>query len=108
MKSPLISLDLAKAHLRLGDDSSQDEWVQAKLEMALTIAEDRTNRSFSEFTQETFPPAIRAAVLLILGTLFDNESDQIVGRSVNELSLTAEKLLLPWRITPYGDVPPAD
>jgi len=54
------------------------------------------------YSQSTIPPAIKAAILLILGTLYDNESDQIVGRAVSELSLTAEKLLLPWRVTPYG------
>lgn len=56
------------------------------------------------YDEESLPPAIRAAVLLILGTLYDNESDALVSRSVSELPLTAEKLLLPWRVTPYGDV----
>ena len=56
------------------------------------------------YDEERLPPAIRAAALLILGTLYDNESDALVGRSVSELPLTAEKLLLPWRVTPYGDV----
>jgi uncharacterized phiE125 gp8 family phage protein len=56
------------------------------------------------YTDTTIPPAIKAAILLILGTLYDNESDNIVGRSVSELSLTAEKLLQPWRVTPYRDV----
>ncbi|WP_289065462.1 head-tail connector protein [uncultured Alistipes sp.] len=56
------------------------------------------------YDKESIPPAIEAAILLILGTLYDNESDNLVGRSVSELPLTAEKLLLPWRVTPYGDV----
>lgn len=56
------------------------------------------------YDKDTIPPAIKAAILLILGTLYDNESDNLVGRSVSELSITAEKLLLPWRVTPYGDV----
>ena len=56
------------------------------------------------YDRDNIPPAIKAAILLILGTLYDNESDNLVGRSVSELSLTAEKLLLPWRVTPYGDV----
>lgn len=100
-----ISLELAKAHLRVGDSSHDDELIAAKLEMAFGVAEDITNRNIrKEYTAETLPPAIKAAILLILGTLYDNESDNIVGRSVSELSLTAEKLLLPWRITPYGDV----
>jgi hypothetical protein len=54
------------------------------------------------YTETSIPPAIKAAILLILGTLYDNESDNIIGRSVSEISLTAEKLLLPWRVTPYG------
>lgn len=56
------------------------------------------------YSQENVPPAIKAAILFLLGTLYDNESDQIVGRSVSELSLTAEKLLQLWRVTPYGHV----
>ncbi|WP_099463876.1 head-tail connector protein [Parabacteroides provencensis] len=100
-----ISLELAKAHLRVGDSLRDDELIAEKLEMAFGIAEDMTNRDIrAEYTAETIPPAIKAAVLLILGTLYDNESDNIVGRSVSELSLTVEKLLLPWRVTPYGDV----
>ena len=100
-----ITLKLAKAHLRVGDTSHDDEPIAQKLEMAFGVAEDITNRNIRvDYTSETLPPAIKAAVLLILGTLYDNESDQIVGRSVSELSLTAEKLLLPWRITPYSNV----
>ena len=99
----LVSLELAKAHLRIGDSSHNDELILIKLEMAIGIAEDQTNRNLRvEYSTETLPPAIKAAILLILGTLYDNESDNIVGRSVSELSLTAEKLLLPWRITPYS------
>ncbi len=98
-----ISLELAKAHLRVGDSSHDDELIVAKLEMAFGVASDLTNRDLiNDFTAESLPPAIKAAVLLILGTLYDNESDNIVGRSVSELSITAEKLLLPWRITPYS------
>ncbi|MFI3299249.1 MAG: head-tail connector protein [Rikenellaceae bacterium] len=99
----LISLTLAKAHLRIGDASHDDELILEKLEMAIGVADDATNRNLKdEFTAETLPPAIKAAILLILGTLYDNHTDQIIGRSVSELSLTAEKLLLPWRITPYS------
>lgn len=168
-----ITLELAKEHLRLGDDTHSDTLVAAKLEMAFGVAEDVTGRwirprsvefdvlldaatdvatlplntqsvsavsclgktipkdkyihlssDFSDvlmfpepgeyagwkldikatigYSKTQLPPAIQAAVLLILGTLYDNESDQIVGRSVSELSLTAEKLLAPWRVNPYG------
>ena len=74
------------------------------LEMAIGIADDYLNRSLcTEFTSENLPPAIKAALLLILGTLLDNEADVVVGRSVASLPMTAEKLLQPWRIHPYGD-----
>ncbi len=169
-----IMLELARQHLRLGDDTSNDTLVLAKLEMAVSAAEDMTGRlirnrtvgfhvllpagdtilmpmpahtaSVTElsvpgvkipkdkytllpsdydprllidreyegqrvyvkavvgYTATSIPAGIKAAILLLLGTLYDNESDAIVGRSVSELSLTAEKLLAPWRVTPYGHV----
>lgn len=109
MKELPITLERAKEHLRLGDDSSRDTLVTDYLDMAFGIAEDYTNRDLrSGYTAETLPPAIRAGVLLILGTLFDNESDAIVGRSVSELPLTARKILQPWRIHPYSIPNPED
>ncbi len=104
MSQSLISLETAHAHLRLGDDNSLDALVADYLEMAVGLADDMTNRHLdTEFTSETLPPAIKAALLLILGTLFDNEADTVIGRSVAQIPLTAEKLLMPWRIHPYGD-----
>ena len=99
-----ISLELAKAHLRIGDDTSLDALIEQYLEMAFAIAEDYTNRKLTqEFSAESLPASIRAAILLILGTLFDNETDVVVGRSVAQLPLTAEKLLQPWRVHPYSN-----
>ena len=104
MSQSLISLETAHAHLRLGDDTSLDSLVADYLEMAIGIADDYTNRKLcDEFTSEDLPPAIKAALLLILGTLFDNEADTVIGRSVAQIPMTAEKLLQPWRIHPYGD-----
>lgn len=99
-----ISLSQAKAHLRVGDDTSQDSLIEEYLAMAFGIAEDVTNRPLrEEFSSATLPAAIRAGVLMILGTLFDNDSDTLVGRSVAQIPLTAEKILLPWRIHPYSN-----
>lgn len=98
-----ISLELAKAHLRIGDDTSLDALIEQYLEMAFAIAEDYTNRKLTEgYSEENLPASIRAAILLILGTLFDNEADVVVGRSVAQLPLTAEKLLQSWRVHPYS------
>lgn len=52
------------------------------------------------FDENTVPRGIVAAVLLTLGTLYDNESDEIVGRSVSRLTTSAERLLTRYRITP--------
>jgi hypothetical protein len=99
----LISLEIARAHLRVGDDHSLDTLIEEYLEMAIGYADDLTNRSLKEeFTAATLPPAIKSAILLTVGTLLDNESDALVGRSVSQLPLTAEKLLLPWRVHPYS------
>ena len=99
-----ISLELAKAHLRIGDDTSLDTLLEQYLEMAFAIAEDYTNRKLTqEFSAESLPASIRAAILLILGTLLDNEADVVVGRSVAQLPLTAEKHLQPWRVHPYSN-----
>ena len=101
--STLITLEAAKAHLRMGDDGSCDALIESYLEMAIAVAGDFVNRDLTaQYTETTLPGAIRAAILLILGTLFDNESDALVGRSVAQLPLTAEKLLLPWRVHPYS------
>lgn len=50
------------------------------------------------YTSETLPGAVRAAILLILGTLYDNEADVVVGRSVSQIPMTAKSLLMPYRI----------
>ncbi len=104
--SKLIDIATAKAHLRLGDIEGEDELVQLKVDMAVAIASDFTNRDLdAEFKEspESLPGAIKAAILLILGTLYDNESDQLVGRSVSQLSLSAEKLLMMHRQSPMGE-----
>lgn len=53
------------------------------------------------YDSKTLPPAIKMGILFMLGTLFDNESDNLVGRSVSQLPLSAERILSPWRIEPY-------
>ena len=98
-----VSVELAKQHLRLGDDSSFDSLVAEYLQMAFGIASDFTNRDLVvDFDAQSLPPAIKSAILLILGTLFDNESETLIGRSATQIPLTAEKLLQPWRIHPYS------
>lgn len=48
------------------------------------------------------PGNIEAAVQLMAGTLCEADGDAIIGRSVSSLPITAERLLNPYRISPYG------
>lgn len=48
------------------------------------------------------PGSIEAAIQLMAGTLCEADGDAIIGRSVNTLPLTADRLLTPYRMTPYG------
>ena len=48
------------------------------------------------------PGNIEAAVQLTAGTLCEADGDAIIGRSVSTLPITAERLLNPYRMTPYG------
>lgn len=43
-------------------------------------------------------PSIRAACLLILGSLFDNREDVVTGATVNELPMGSRSMLTPYRI----------
>ena len=43
------------------------------------------------YNKDNIPPAIQAAVLLILGTLYDNESDNLVGRCLLYTSDAADE-----------------
>lgn len=153
-----ISEDVAFAHLRVGNTPQDAELIRTKLEEAIAIAEDYTNRYLREqtiqvmgvtnskgwlrmptgsdvlsvdgspvweynkyydfvhiekpnveltltakvgFSREQFPHAIRAAVLLILGKLYEFDSDEVVGRTVGQITMSAKSILEQWRIPPY-------
>ncbi len=87
------------AYVLLSGDYSTQLMLPEPGEYAGQTLQVRAAIGYSKSTQ---PPAIEAAILFILGTLYDNESDNLVGRTTSRLPLTAEKLLAPWRVTPYG------
>lgn len=47
---------------------------------------------------DTLPPAVRAALLLLVGQWYDNRSAVNVGTAVNEMPNSVEALLSNWRI----------
>ena len=44
---------------------------------------------------------MRGAILLILGTIYDNASSDLIGKSSSLLSITADNILEKYRLNPY-------
>lgn len=47
-------------------------------------------------TDETIPAPVKAAALLIIGHLYENRQDVVVGRTANEMPKNSEYLLYPY------------
>jgi hypothetical protein len=109
---PLVSLSLARKHLRV-DDPDDDEMVLFYLAAAEQAALDFMDRNayvdnaalraaVADGTAGDRPmvatPAVQAAVLLILGHLWENREDSVIGVSAVELPKGSRTLLAPSRI----------
>jgi len=78
----LVTLEAAKAHLRVDDDTQDDE-VETKLNDASDIIVDYLKRPDHDWTDETVPGQVRSSVLLVLGALWENREG--VGQYAEEL-----------------------
>lgn len=67
----LVTLAEAKGHLRI-TDTAQDDDIDLKRMSASAIVVDYIKRPDHGWTAETAPFLIKAAVLLVLGVIFDN------------------------------------
>jgi len=65
----LVTLSEAKAHLRIADDD-QDTTLEERAADATAIVMDYLKRSPTEWTAGTVPGPVRAAIFLVLGTLW--------------------------------------
>jgi hypothetical protein len=106
-----ISLDVAMRHLRAEEGDSAH--VELLLEAAEDSAEQYMNRRFygdAEAlaaavlggTAGSSPilvnPSIKAACLLILGNLYSNREDVVIGTISSELPMGSRSLLTPYRV----------
>lgn len=106
-----IPTDQAMQHLRAEEED------RAHVELLLAAAEDSAaqfmNRRFYgdldslsaavlDGSAGRLPvvinPSIRAACLLILGSLFENREDVAIGTTSNELPMGSRALLTPYRV----------
>jgi hypothetical protein len=72
----LITLEEARTHLRLTEDEFEDADIAATVtfqaEAASDIVIDYLKRPDHEWTEADAPALVKAAILLVLGALFDN------------------------------------
>ncbi|ERT18838.1 head-tail connector protein [Pseudomonas sp. GD03651] len=108
---PVISMSIARHHLRDPDDD--DEYLELLIEAAEGQAMDYLNRRFYH-DQQALDEAvdaedagespmvcnkqIKAACLLILGHLYANREDVVIGTIASELPKGSVALLTPHRI----------
>ena len=106
----LIDLDTAKQHLRV-DHGEENDLIELYLGAAEKAAADFLNRNVyatQAELEEAQEPAeaqpmvanapIRAAVLLILGHLYANRENTVVGAAAHALPMGAHSLLFPYRV----------
>ncbi|MEQ7920243.1 head-tail connector protein [Xanthomonas sp. WHRI 1810A] len=106
-----ISLEVAMLHLRAEEDDRTH--VQVLLEAAEDAAEQYLNRKFYADAQSlasavlrgdadrnpvVVNASIKAACLLILGNLYSNREDVVVGTTASEIPMGSRSLLTPYRV----------
>lgn len=106
-----ISLDVAMLHLRAEDGDISH--VELLLEAAEDSAEQYINRRFYADTEALAAAvldgsagpnpilanaSIKAACLLILGSLYSNREDVVIGTISSELPMGSRSLLTPYRV----------
>lgn len=106
-----IALDDAMQHVRAEEEDRSQ--VQLFLDAAEDSASQFMNRKFFSDSDSldaavlsgeagiapiVLNPSVRAACLLILGSLFENREDVVIGTISSELPLGSRSLLTPYRV----------
>ncbi len=95
--SDYIELSEVKTHLRVLH-TRDDSYIQLLTKAALENVENFIDRPLSELADSSgeIPSSLKAAALLIVGDLYSNRSDVVVGTIV-AINPTTERLMLPFR-----------
>lgn len=91
----MITLQDAKLHLRV-DHDDEDDLIDWMLEAAIEGAEQYLNVEISTLADPELPAPIRAAVLLVVGDLYQNR-ERLTDRQLFANN-TFELLLNPYRV----------
>lgn len=80
----LVTLIEAKQHLRVLS-SDEDDLITAQAEAASDIVTDYIDRAELVWTADTVPPLVKAAVLLVLGSLFHEREGATISDGVKSI-----------------------
>jgi len=94
----VVTLSEAKAHLRV-TDTSEDTIIQTYMEAAVEQVRNFLNQDIpgEGDSPSAVPFSIKAAVLLIIGGLFENRESIILGQTVQD-NPAVMNLLYPHRV----------
>jgi hypothetical protein len=97
----IVSLALAYKHLRLDEGNDEEELVEFYLDGAESHVESRLRRPLLPWSatdpNAQVPAAVRQAILLALGDLYENRSAQAEGSRALTENRTLGNLLAPHR-----------
>ena len=97
---PIVSLADAKTHLRV-DGAAEDGFIELLLGAAEGAVAQYLNRPLpwqgADGAEVPVPPAVKVAILLILGDLYANREASVVGATV-AANPTVDRLLWPHRV----------
>lgn len=70
-----MTLAQAKQHLRLTEDASDEDVLSKMLQAADAVIDYLGDEAEDDWTPETAPPRVQAAVLIVLADLWRNRGD---------------------------------
>lgn len=87
-----VTLEQAKNHLRVDQSETiEDSHIEMLIDAAHAYAEKYLNRAIP-WDGEPVPASVTAAMLLVIGDLYENREGQVIGSAV-ENNPAVEKLL---------------
>ena len=104
LRAPRLGTDHRSRDLHAPDPLHRRQRARVRVEALCGYSDyrDTLTREPEDVGGIILPGNIEAAVALRAGTLCEVDGDAVIGRLVSELPSSVERLLAPYRISPYG------